>query len=45
MSEEFVLRADMTLDQAVAGSVAQHPDGEALVFGDTRITYGQLGER
>jgi fatty-acyl-CoA synthase/long-chain acyl-CoA synthetase len=41
---EFIQR-NHTLDQALRDVVRHYPDREALVFGDQRITFGQLGER
>jgi fatty-acyl-CoA synthase len=42
---ELTLSSDMTIHQALATIVSSHPDREALVVGETRVTYPQLGQR
>ena len=42
---DLTFNTSMSLDQALAGVVSRCPDQEALVFGETRITYRELGQR
>jgi fatty-acyl-CoA synthase len=44
MSEQ-TLNSNMTLHQALAMVVPNHPDREAFVIGKTRVTYPELGQR
>ncbi len=41
----FELSSVRTLDEALDGVVAAYSEREALVFGDTRVTYQELGQR
>ena len=40
-----MIHTRMTLAEAFQHVAAQHPDREALVCGETRLTYGQLAQR
>jgi fatty-acyl-CoA synthase len=44
MSEQ-TLNSNMTIHQALATVVPNHPDREAFVIGKTRVTYRDLGQR
>jgi len=45
MAAEIKLNLDMTLNEALDQAIEFYPDREAIVSGDRRITYGQLGQQ